>query len=73
MIRGIFLIIRVGVMNGLSRIPAGQTCFMRIMEKLDKCIMKKTLNLFVNAENIIIVFTLILHLIYGIQEGYFYI
>lgn len=35
--------------------------------------MKKILNLFVNEENIIIAFTLILHLIYGIQEGYFYL
>lgn len=33
--------------------------------------MKKTLNLFVNEENIIIAFTLILRLIYGIREQYF--
>lgn len=35
--------------------------------------MKKTLNLFVNEENIIIAFTLILRLIYGIPEPYGYI
>lgn len=33
--------------------------------------MKKILNLFVKEENIIIVFTLIPHLIYGIREQYF--
>ena len=49
---------------------SGQTFFMRIMEKLDKCTMKKTLNLFVNEENIIIVFTLIQHLIYGILGSF---
>lgn len=35
--------------------------------------MKKILNLFVNEENIIIAFTLIPHLIYGIPEPYGYI
>lgn len=33
--------------------------------------MRKNLKLFVNEENIIIVFTLIPHLIYGIREQYF--
>lgn len=33
--------------------------------------MKKILNLFVNEENIIIAFTQIQHLIYGIPEQYF--